>query len=199
MIEGHCRFDVPTALQLSRELDEFDIAWFEEPVSFRNIKGLIEVAERSPIRIGTGENFTTFTEFLQLCGGSLNFVLQPDVTNIGGLKAARQICEMGESLNMPVAPHNSQGPLSTALSLQLAAISPSIFILEDFEEFGPEWTRSLASPIEKRNGHVTIPDSPGIGRKLIWDELAAHPYDPNATLALYEEGWELRKGKKGLQ
>jgi galactonate dehydratase len=195
MIEGHCRFDVPTALLLAHRLTEFDVLWFEEPVSHRNVRGLIEVAQRAPVRIATGENFTTFGEFFELCSGSLNLVLQPDVANLGGLKAGRQVCELGEALNIPVAPHDAQGPLSKALCLQLAAISPAILIQEDFEEFNPEWTRTLATSIEKKDGGAIIPDSPGIGRSIHWETLAEHPYDPDATLTLFQAGWEQRTGK----
>ena len=194
MIEGHCRFDVGTALQLCGKLADIGVLWFEEPVDFRNLPGLTEVARRSPVRIATGENFTTFREFLDLCDGSQNFVLQPDVMNLGGLQFARQVCELAESLNMPVAPHDAQGPLSKALCLQLAAISPALMIQEDFEEFNPEWTRSIATPIEKRHGRATIPDTPGLGRSIYWDALSAHPYDSDATLTLFEPGWEQRTG-----
>jgi len=177
---------------LANDLAALGVSWFEEPVNHRNINGLIEVASRSPVRIATGENFTTFGEFFDLCAGSKNFVLQPDPMNLGGLKAARQVCELAESINMPVAPHDAQGPISKALCLQLAAISPAIEIQEDFEEFNPEWTRDLSESIEKKNGWATIPTSPGLGRKLHWDKLADHPYDANATLLLHEPGWEQR-------
>jgi galactonate dehydratase len=197
MVEAHCRFDVPTSLLLARELHQFGISWFEEPVSFRNLRGLIEIAKVSPVPIATGENFTTFIEFFELCGGSKNLVLQPDVMNLGGLKAARQVCELGEALNIPVAPHDAQGPISKAMCLQLAAISPAVRIQEDFEPFNkPPWTQLLASAISKKDGKAVIPDSPGLGRILYWDKLAAHPYDPNATLNLYEPGWEERTGRK---
>ena len=194
MIEGHCRFDVPTAHILAKDLADLGAVWFEEPVSFRNIKGLIEVANRSPLPIATGENFTSYGEFFELCNGSKNFVLQPDVTNLGGLKAGRQICELAESLNLPVAPHDAQGPLSKAMCLQLAAISPAIFIQEDFEEFNPPWTHELSSSIQKDQGQATIPDGPGLGREIYWDKLADHPFDPKATLALFKPGWEQRSG-----
>ena len=198
MVEAHCRFDVPTALMLAHELHQFGISWFEEPVSFRNLRGLIEIAKGSPVPIATGENFTTFIEFFELCGGTQNLVLQPDVMNLGGLKAARQVCELGEALDIPVAPHDAQGPISKAMCLQLAAISPAVRTQEDFEPFNkPAWTQHLASAIDKDDGMAIIPDSPGLGRTLYWDKLADHPYDPKATLALYESGWEARTGRRG--
>lgn len=195
MIEGHCRFDVATALIIADKLADMGILWFEEPVSHRNLRGLIEVAQRSPVRIATGENFTSFREFVELCNGSQNFVLQPDIMNLGGLRWARQVCELGESLEVPLAPHDAQGPISKASCLQLAAISPAVFIQEDFEEFNAEWTREIASPVVKREGAAIIPREPGLGRSLFWDRLADFPYDRNATLTLYTPGWERRSGK----
>jgi len=78
----------------------------------------------------------------------------------------------------------------------LAAISNSVRTQEDFESFNPEWTQELASPIDKRDGLVAIPDLPGLGRTLRWEHLKEYPYDPRATLALYESGWEQRKGRR---
>ena len=195
MIEGHCRLDVPSALQIAKALGDLDVFWFEEPISHHDLKGLAEIAKRSPVRIATGENFTTYIEFLELCRESKNLVLQPDTANLGGLSIARQVCELGSSINVPVAPHDAQGPISKALCLQLAAISPAIIIQEDFEEFNPVWTRSLSAPITKIDGHAIIPEEPGLGRDVYWDLLAEYPYDPNATLALFESGWEQRTGR----
>jgi L-alanine-DL-glutamate epimerase-like enolase superfamily enzyme len=197
MVEGHCRFDVSSALILARHLADLDVLWFEEPVHFNNLPGLIEVSQRSPVRIATGENFTTFHEFLALCQGSKNLILQPDIANLGGLKAAKQVCDLGDNLDIPVAPHDAQGPISKALCLQLCAMSKAVFIQEDFEEFNPEWTKTIASTIEKNNGNATIPRSPGLGRDLFWDKLESYPYNSNATLTLFDQGWERREGIKG--
>lgn len=194
MIEGHCRFDVSSALVLCRKLSDLDIVWFEEPVPFNNMAGLIEIAQRSPVRIATGENFTTFEEFLDLCSGSRNIVFQPDIANLGGLKLAKQICDLGENLGIAVAPHDAQGPISKALCLQLCAMSSAIFIQEDFEEFNPEWTKTISTPIDKTGGKAIIPTSPGLGRDLYWEELELFPYDENATLTLFDQGWERRGG-----
>lgn len=191
-IEGHCRFDVPTAIALAYSLADFDIGWFEEPVSHWNKPGLAEVARRSPVRIATGENFTRCHEFIELAHQTKNLVLQPDVMNLGGLAEARQVCELGEALELPVAPHDAQGPISKALCMQLAAGSTSIIIQEDFELFNDPWTHSLASPLDRRDGYASILEMPGLGRSLNFDVIAQHPYDANATLPLYEKGWELR-------
>lgn len=193
-IEGHCRFDVPTAIELSYALGNLDVGWFEEPVAYWNTQGLAEVSQRSPVRIATGENLTKFSDFIELTRHTRNLVLQPDVMNLGGLEEARLVCDLGEALQVPVAPHDAQGPISKAMCLQLAALSPSITIQEDFELFNDPWTETLSSPLNRSEGYIAIPTVPGIGRTLNFDVISEHPYDENATLALFSEGWEQRKG-----
>ena len=192
-IEGHCRFDVPTAIELASAMADYDVGWFEEPVSHWNTAGLAEVARRSPVRVATGENLTRVSDFVELTAQTRNLVLQPDVMNLGGLEEARRVCELGESLELPVAPHDAQGPISKALCLQLAANYFAVTIQEDFEAFNEPWTHALASPLEKQDGYVRIPELPGLGRSLNMEVVAQHPYDPEAALALFEEGWERRR------
>ena len=194
LIEGHCRFDVPTAIELSYALGDLDVGWFEEPVAYWNTQGLTEVSQRSPIRIATGENLTQFSDFIELTKNTRNLVLQPDVMNLGGIEEARLVCDLGESLQVPVAPHDAQGPISKAMCLQLAALSTSITIQEDFELFNEPWTETLSSPLNRTPGYISIPTDPGIGRTLNFDVISEHPYDENATLALFTEGWEQREG-----
>jgi len=198
LVEGHCRFDVPTALGLAKTLGDIGVGWFEEPVSYENLRGLAEVADRSPVPIATGENFTSVSQFIELTKRSHNFVLQPDVLNLGGLLAARQVCELGETLDLPVAPHDAQGPISKACCLQLAAHSPAIMIQEDFEEFNEPWTRELSSPLDKSDGVVRIPIEPGIGRSIDFANAKEHPANAEGFLALYQPGWEMRKSHEGL-
>jgi galactonate dehydratase len=197
-IEGHCRFDVPTAISLAAALADYDIGWFEEPVGHWNKRGLAEVAQRSPMRVATGENFTRLNEFVELTALTRNLVLQPDVMNLGGLEEARQVCELGEALELPVAPHDAQGPISKALCLQLAARSSAIVFQEDFEAFNEPWTHTLASPLDRQDGHVKIPDLPGLGRSLNFKAISQHPYDAQAVLPLFEEGWERRRSQAKL-
>lgn len=192
MIEAHCRFDVPTALRLSKKLERFDILWLEEPVSFGNLPALTEVASRSPVPIGTGENFIDPEQFYALANKTRNFVFQPDVMNIGGLLAAKQICDFAADCKIPVAPHDAQGSVSKAATAQLATACPAVFIQEDFDGFNVEWTSRIARGFERVGSSMKIPTGPGLGIEIDWDEIRKHPYDEGANLELFEEGWEKR-------
>jgi len=57
-------------------------------------------------------------------------VIQPDITHCGGLSEARCIAALVEAYRVALAPHNPQGPVSTAASLELGFATPSYVICE---------------------------------------------------------------------
>ena len=54
-----------------------------------------------------------------------------------------------------------------------------------------------APTIDPANGHLSLPDAPGLGVELNDAVALAHPYDPDAYLDVHTEGWERRLGKRG--
>ena len=94
-------------------------------------------------------------------------------------------------------PHQSGGPVATAVCLQLAAAVPNFLIQEHFDAFNEPWTRDLVTwhpTIDPTNGHLSLPDAPGLGIDLNIEAIEAHPYDPHAYLNVHAEGWEKRLG-----
>src|SRR5258708_35824373 len=59
LIEGHCRFNVATAVEFSEAMHHLRPAWFEEPVARTNIAAMLSVAPRSPLPIATRESVST--------------------------------------------------------------------------------------------------------------------------------------------
>lgn len=149
-IEGHNRFDFSSALPIAKELETLRVGWFEEPTHFSNIEALGELANASRIPQAIGENFTSLLEFTRLLRFSHNLILQPDVNNIGGLRAALEVCNLGARHRITVAPHNAQGPVTRAACLQLASMCPEVFILEDFDAFNWQF------PVVLPRGHLIV-------------------------------------------
>jgi galactonate dehydratase len=82
--------------------------------------------------------------------------------------------------------------------LQLAACVPNFLIQEHFQPFNEPWTERMVtwSPrIDPKNGHLSLPDQPGLGLELIDEVAREHPYDPKAYLNVHQEGWEKRLGQ----
>ncbi|MFL5760667.1 MAG: mandelate racemase/muconate lactonizing enzyme family protein [Thermomicrobiales bacterium] len=197
MIEGHRRFSVAEAIRIGEEIAEFDPTWFEEPTDHMKIDATAEVARRISVPVATGESFTTSHQFAELLAQNTVHILQPDPSNLGGIWKTRQVCAMVDAHYGVVAPHQAQGPVSTATCVQLGACTPNILIQELFDEFNVSWERDLVDHApDVVDGKISIPDSPGLGIDLNWSEIEKHPYEISNFLPLFAPGWERRDGNR---
>jgi len=178
LIEGHGRFNVPTACTIARELEPFRPLWFEEPVPPDNLDALADVRARSRISIAAGERLYHRAQFRELFEKRAADFIQPDVSHSGGLAECKKIAAMAEAYHLPFAPHNPSGPVANAATLQLAACTPNFCLLETMATDIP-WRKDLTT--EKlifKDGYFEIPDRPGLGLELIEEAFASHPYEP---------------------
>lgn len=179
-IEGHGRFDVPTAIKVARKIEQFNPVFFEEPCPPDGIDALIEIRSKSPVPIAAGERWFGRAEFVPaLSRRAVDFV-QPDVTHAGGLQELSFISTLAATYYVPFAPHNPSGPLSTAATLQLGAALPNFRYLEIMATDVP-WRTEISNEALTltADGDVLIPDGPGLGIELDLDAIAEHPYQPH--------------------
>ncbi len=197
LIEGHCRFNVATAVQFSEAIARFRPAWFEEPVAHTNIGAMVEVARRSPVPISTGESLSTKQQFAELLSHNVVSILQPEPLSLGGIFAARKIADMVDAHYGVIAPHSAQGPICSAACVQLNASIPNFFIHEIFDEFNDAWEKDIVTnAVHVVDGYIEISDRPGLGIDLNLEEILKHPYQQGNHLPLFRPGWERRKGEK---
>lgn len=178
-IEGHGRFDVPTAIKVARKIERFNPVFFEEPCPPDGIDALLEIRSKSPVPIAAGERWFGRAEFVPaLTRRAVDFV-QPDVTHAGGLQELSFISTLAATYYVPFAPHNPSGPLSTAATLQLGAALPNFRYLEIMATDVP-WRTEISNEALTLTdeGDILIPDRPGLGIDLDLDAIAEHPYRP---------------------
>jgi galactonate dehydratase len=193
LIEGHCRFNVATAVEFSLAMHHLRPAWFEEPVPHTNIMAMVEVARRSPVPIATGESLSSKQQFADLLQHNAISILQPEPLNLGGLFATRKIADMVDAHYGVIAPHSAQGPVCSAACVQLNASLPNFFIHEIFDEFNEPWEKFIVTnPVEVVDGYIKVPEAPGLGTDLNLEEIAKHPYRQENSLPLFKPGWERR-------
>ena len=179
LIEGHGRFDIHSAIRVAIALAPFDCFWFEEPIPPGNAAAMAEVRRASPIQIATGERLFSrfdYRELLTVGGAS---VIQPDVVHAGGIAETLAIAAMAETWMVPVAPHNPNGPVATAATLVVDAIAPNALIQEMLTPWDADWRDAVVEGSPRVvDGHLAIPDRPGLGVRLVPEEIARHPYQP---------------------
>lgn len=179
-IEGHGRFDVPTAIQVARGLEPFNPVFFEEPCPPDSIEALIEVRSKSPVPVAAGERWMGRNTFIPALARKAVDYIQPDVTHAGGLLELSFISTLAAAHYVPFAPHNPSGPLSTAATLQLAAALPNFRYLEIMATDVP-WRSEISDERLQltAEGDVLVPDGVGLGVELDFDAIAEHPYTPH--------------------
>jgi galactonate dehydratase len=199
LIDVHCRFSPCESLRAARKLAPLDIFWWEEPVTAEREELTNEIAAQCPISVATGEQFDKIGKFETLARGGGVSIYQPEPMSLGGITNTIAVANIARANGAWIAPHQSGGPVATAVCLQLAACVPNFLIQEHFDLFNEPWTRQLVTwtpRIDPENGHLSLPVAPGLGLDLDLEVVRAHPYDPEACFDLHQEGWEKRLGTR---
>lgn len=197
LVDVHARFTEAEALRAARRLASLGIGWWEEPTTREREAPTNAVAAACPIPVASGETFHLVGQFLTLVSGGGMSVLQPEPMTLGGIAPTLAVASIAQAAGAWIAPHQSGGPVATAICLQIAASVPNFLIQEHFDPFNEPWTRELvtwAPPLDAETGELSVPHGPGLGTTLDVDVARAHPYDPTAYLDVYSEGWERRLG-----
>jgi L-alanine-DL-glutamate epimerase-like enolase superfamily enzyme len=140
---------------LGKRLEEFSLAWIEEPIVFHHHQGEAEIADALITPIASGENEFTSHGMLEMMERKSADILMPDLQRMGGPTELLKVGKMTLERNIPVAPH-----LFTQMSLPLAASMPNAIYVEYMPWFSPLYKEQL---ILDANGQVPIPQDPGWG------------------------------------
>ncbi len=154
------------AWQTAEMLNDYDAAWFEEPLLPDALSDYVELRQRSKIPIAGGEVLTrrqTFQPWLE--AGAFDIV-QPDVTKVGGISEERRIAWMARDHGLKMIPHGWNTAVGLAADLQLASAFPDTDLVE-YLNGSPFIDGIVAEPWKlDQDGMLPIPAGPGLGLKL---------------------------------
>lgn len=176
MVDAHGCMDTSTAIGLARRLEEYDIAWFEEPISPDDHRGLAEVRRSTIIPIATGEREYTRFDFEDLIQHRALDIAQPDIARAGGFTEIRRIAAMASACGIKVAPHAWGSGVLFAASIHLAMATPNCHILEVSQGYMPMMYELFQEPFDVRDGMVHAPQGPGLGFTLREDTIERFKY-----------------------
>ena len=178
MIDNHGRSRPATATRLMQALQPYDLLWLEEPTPPDDLEALARLRQAGPrMDLATGERLYAKWEYVPLLERRLVDVIQPDLCHAGGITECKKIAALAEAYYVQVAPHSPQGPVSTAAAAHLGLAIPNFLILE-FVRSAPYRDRVLREAWPVRDGHLEVPERPGLGVDLDEEALAASPPRP---------------------
>lgn len=171
LIDAHGRFDVPTSVRLARRVQQYNIAWWEEPVPVESAHALKQVREQIEIPISVGERLHTRWEFVPVFEQDLTDYVMPDVTWTGGISELKKISTMAEAYYIPVSPHDASGPINVLAGAHVMMTTPNFYKLETARYKLNAYDIFIEKPLDIREGKLYIPDEPGLGLTMNMDYL----------------------------
>lgn len=174
MIDTNHAYGRTQALRLGRALQDYNLAWYEEPVVPEDLRGYAEMREKLTMPIAGGENEHTLFGYRDLFAANAVDIAQPDLCSCGGISAARHIVTLAQAHGVVVNPHVWGSAIAQAASLQLLAALPvthhALFAPEPVLEYDcsshPFRQQLITQPLQQRDGWVAIPDGPGLGVEI---------------------------------
>lgn len=119
------------SLAFARAMNDFDVGWFEEPVSSDDEEALRMVRDRLPGRmeLAAGEYVFESRDALRLLSAGAVDVLQADVTRCGGYTGVLRVASLCEAFAVPLSGHTSP-----ALHLPVCLAAPGLRHVEWFHD-----------------------------------------------------------------
>lgn len=167
IVHCHWEYDLRTAIQLAEAVEPVKPLWIEDPLPPDFSDSWVRLASVSKVPIGTGENLARrhgFKEFILNQGCD---IVQLDVRNTGGLLESKKIADLADLCYLPMAAHNTGSVVCNMATVQWAA-SVRDFLAAETLIGRRNWMDDVIlhdGPIVKE-GHITVPDKPGLGVEL---------------------------------
>ena len=163
-IGTHGQFSTGGAIRAAQIFEEFNPAWFEEPVPPENVEEMARVAAHTSIPIAAGERLATKYEFARLIEAGAAQIVQLDVGQCGGILESKKIAALAEAHYALIAPHMYQGPIAAAAAVQLDTCSPN-FLIQEYN-VNALHAEIFVEPIRFERGYIIPPTGPGLGVEL---------------------------------
>ena len=165
-------FKLGGAIKLAQALEPYDLMWLETETFDPRALRLIRESTRTTIC--TGESLYGTQGFKPYFELHAQDIVMPDLA-WNGITMGKKIADMAHAYDVLLALHSCHSPLTTLISANVAATVPNFFILElDVDD--PPWRDDLLThPFEIKNGHLQLPERPGLGSDLSEAELLKHP------------------------
>src|SRR3989475_11561799 len=163
MADAHGTWTVAEAKAFCRMVEDCDLYWLEEPVTADDKTGLAEVRRPSAVPISTGESEFTRHDFREIAELRAADILQPDLAIAGGITAGVRIGAVTSAYNLRLPPHPRRGSAPVPAGGRAAPHPAPGFILEYSLGANPLLHELVQEKFPVVDGHVEIPDRPGLG------------------------------------
>jgi mandelate racemase len=168
MVDFNQGLSLAEALQRCHLIDDRGLAWIEEPIVYDNFDGYAQLAGELKTPLQIGENFYGPRDMHKALQRKACDLVMPDFMRIGGVTGWLRAAAIAGAAGVPMSTH-----LYPEVAAHVMRVTETAHWLE-----WQDWADPLLQePFALENGHLVIPERPGIG--IEWNEsaVAHHRYD----------------------
>jgi len=169
-LDMHGRYDLVSALAVSKRLEPLHVMWLEEPIPAENVDAFKIIADATTTPIAAGENIYLaygFKRALEI--GGLDIIM-PDLQKCGGLGEGQRIANFANLFYIPFAPHMVASLLGAMACAHVCASVPNFLIMEwqSYFQTTPMYKEIVTFDEENwvKDSFIKVSNKPGIGVDL---------------------------------
>jgi L-alanine-DL-glutamate epimerase-like enolase superfamily enzyme len=104
-VDANGGYSAGQAVRVAQEMDEFDVTWFEEPVSSQDLAGLAAIRRQVRPDVTAGEYSWSLADSARLIDAGAVDCLQLDVTRCGGITEFLRGAALAAAHNLQISAH----------------------------------------------------------------------------------------------
>lgn len=175
-VDANNGYRAARAIEVGKRLHgDFGVSVFEEPVAAYHYASMAQVSDALDMVVAAGEHEYTPWQFRDLIQQGKPDLLNPDVSKLSGLTAGRKVAALADMFDLPISVHNARPTLLTAAHAHFIASSHGA--TRPQEHPGARRLAHLWDYFEERvlpsNGRFVVPDTPGLGMRIIEAKVRA--------------------------
>lgn len=167
VLGARVRWDLHTAIERIRALQEVRLLWIEEPLPPQDYRAHHLLRAQIQTRIGTGEQEWNLEGYRRLLESGGVDVVQMDPGRCQGITGCRKVIPLVEAANLKFSAHTWSSALNTAASVHLLASSRAGWCMDYKPHPSPMQNELVTEPWVQTNGYVSVRDLPGLGVEVI--------------------------------
>jgi L-alanine-DL-glutamate epimerase-like enolase superfamily enzyme len=176
-IDVHTRVNLPDAVLLCREVEQYRPYFIEDPLRVENSQSYQQLRNRTTVPLAVGEQYSSKWEFRQAIEEELMDYARVDLCVCGGLTEAKKIAGWCETHYIDLAVHNPIGPVATSAFLHLSLSVPNFAVQELPRRPGESMPDVVLNQPVWEDGYLLPPTAPGLGIEFDREAIKKHPFE----------------------
>jgi len=166
MADSNGSYDVAEGIKFGKLLEEYNYAFYEEPVPFDWYEETKAVKDAVKIPLAGGEQESSLHAFRWLIANDALDIVQADMYYFGGFIRSMKVARMAAACGKVHTPHISDG-LGYLYMIHFVSVIPNAGPFHEFKGLDQDVPfECKTSSLKTENGVVTVPTGPGSGIEI---------------------------------